>query len=226
MSSKRRIHARWRSLAAVLGLALVIGAAPAHAQLQGPLLGQDFAPTSDRGRNTSVLERERPEYEAPGIREGGFILYPRLSLGTGYSNNVYGVTNNKTDDVFFAVDPSLSVQSDWGTHALSFLAGGRFRRFASETPKNENGFNVSGAGRLDIDRATAFDAGAGIEKLYEQRSSGSFPINALASVPFYRTNVFGRLTRQGGRVRGALGIDYNRLSFGDVAAIGGGTLSQ
>jgi hypothetical protein len=196
------------------------------AQLQGSLLGSEYAPPADRGRNTSVLERERPEYEARGIREGSFLIFPRIVIGGGYSDNVYGLTTNEQDDAFLAVDPSVSVESQWGRHALTFQGGGRFRRFAEETPKNETGFNAAANGRLDIDRATTFNAGASIQKLYEQRASGSFPVDALASVPFYRTSGFGRLTRQGGPIRGILGIDYDRLSFKNVRAIGGGTLVQ
>lgn len=210
----------------ILASAAVFAAAPAAAQLQGPLLGSEFSPPSDRGRNTSVLERERPDYEAPGIREGAFLIYPKVVVGGGYSSNVYGLKTDKADDAFLAVDPSVFVESQWGTHALNLEAGGRLRRFADETPKNESGYFARANGRLDIDRATSYEGGTSIEKQYEQRSSGSFPVEALASIPFYRTNVYGRFTRQGGRIRGIVAADYNHLAFDNVRALGGGILNQ
>ena len=201
-------------------------ATPASAQLYGPILGSEFQPSSDRGRNTSVLERERPEYEAIGIRAGSFNIYPRVDIGTGYSSNVYGLTTDPKDDVFFVLDPSISAESDWGTHAVSAEAGARLRRFASESSKNETGYFARTDGRIDISRDLSYATGTSFEKLFEPRSSGSFPVDALASVPYYRTFAYGRLTRQGGRVRSILGVDFTHVDFDNVEAIGGGTLNQ
>lgn len=210
--------------AAALGLLLL--ATVAAAQSQGPLLEQEFTPPSDRGRNTSVLDRERPEFEARGIRQGTFLVFPKLEVGAAYSSNVFGLSNRAIGDAFLTVDPSLSVQSQWSTHSLSVNSSARIRRFATETPKNETGFQERLDGRIDFDRRTTLAGGTVFERLYEQRSSGSFPADALASSSFYRTKVFGRLAREEGSLRSILAADYTHLTFDNVAALNGGVLDQ
>ena len=42
-----------------------------------------------RGENVGVLERPRPGYEALGIRAGGFIVYPSLTLRAEYDDNLF-----------------------------------------------------------------------------------------------------------------------------------------
>ena len=205
----------------------VAWSAPAAAQsIDGGLLGSEFRPTADRGRNVSVRDRERPEFEATGIRAGSFDIFPRAEIGVGYSDNVYALETNRIDDAFLVFDPSILVDSDWGAHDVALYAAGRFREFASETAKNEEGFTLRGEGRLDIDRVTSANGGLSIDKLYEQRTSGSFPIDALASVPFYRTVGYGRLTRQNGRVRTILGGDVTWLKFDNVIGLNGRVLDQ
>jgi hypothetical protein len=41
---------------------------------------QDLASNFKRDKNTSVRQRPRPDYEAIGVKTGGFTLYPRVTV--------------------------------------------------------------------------------------------------------------------------------------------------
>ena len=203
-------------------------ATPAGAQqiLQGPLLSSDLPLEYDRGRNTGVLERERPDYEAEGIRRGAFIILPRVEVSGGYSDNVYGLSADKTGDAFLAVDPSVQVESDWTSHSLVASAGAQLRRFADQTRRNETGLYARAAGHLEITRAASLDTGAYAQRSYEQRYSGSFPTDALGNVEYVTAGSYLRGRYDFGRLRAFGSAEATRVNFNDVQAIGGGVIDQ
>lgn len=178
-----------------------------------------------RGRNVSVTERPRPDYEALGIRLSGFTLYPRVRLSGGYSSNVYGQEDGGTGDAFLAVDPSLSVNSNWSRNSLAINVGGAFRRFASQTPKNENGLNASAVGRLDLGDSYIQATGR-IRRAYESQYSGAFPVNAAESVQYVASTGEVRGVYQGGRIRLLAIGDVNRFTFRDSRALDGSNIAQ
>ena len=221
-----RANSRAASVGGALVLACVLGA-PARAQvLGGPLLGVELPLPYDRGRNTGVLDRERPEYQALGIRAGAFTVLPRVEAAAGYSSNVYGATDDEEADAFLAVDPTVTAESGWSVHSLSLSTGARLRRFADETPRDETGLFARADGRFDISRAAYVAAGAFAERAYEQRYSGSFPQNARGNVRYVNAGGYLRATYQAGRVGGTLAIDANALDFRDVRALDGGAIEQ
>jgi hypothetical protein len=213
--------------AATLGVALVAGAniQEAHAQ-SSPFLRGEIPFDYDRGRNTSVLERSRPEYATPGIPAGGFTLRPQVSVNVNATDNVYSVPTDKTGDVFFTISPEVRAASNWSRHRLSVEVGGEFRRFASETLKNENGWYGRLAGRVELGIDTTIDATARTEKLYETRFSTASSNNIQSSVPYRVTE--GRVLVQNsrGRFRLAASADYATYDFQPVSVFDGTVISQ
>src|SRR5262245_49078282 len=69
----------------------------------------------------SVLGRPRPGYDPLGIdlfagpNDPGspFVLYPSVTVTGGWDDNVFRDEDNKKDDFFVVVSPSLVLQSDW-----------------------------------------------------------------------------------------------------------------
>jgi hypothetical protein len=178
-----------------------------------------------RGRNVSVVERPRPDYEALGIRLNSFTLYPRVRLSGGYSSNVYGQENGTTGDAFAGVDPSLYINSNWSRNSLAIDVGGAFRRFASETPKNENGLNASAIGRFDLG-SSYIQATGRVRRAYESQYSGAFPVNAAESVQYVASTGELRGVYQGGRIRLLAIGDVNRFTFRNSRALDGSIIAQ
>jgi hypothetical protein len=178
-----------------------------------------------RGNNVSVLERPRPDYEAAGIRTGSFLTYPQLKLGAGYSDNVYGQENNGVGDAFFAIDPKVTVASDWSRHSLTFDGGAKLRKFAKQTAKDEDGWFADGTGHVDIGDSSIETTGR-IRRGYQSQNSGSFPVNSAQSIPFMQSSAEVRGTYQGARFRLVGFGDINRINFRNIRALDGTTLDQ
>jgi hypothetical protein len=212
----------WR----LICVAALLGATEASAQQFGPLLDVEIPFDMSRGRNVSVQERPRPETDALGIRRGAFFIYPKLEVGAGYTNNVYGSLNDKVSDAYFTITPSVNVQSQWSRHSLHFLAEGDLKRYAQETLRNENGYAFLADGRLDIIGESNIYALARYQKGYEAQYSGSFPANAAQSVPFERKSGTLRGTWQANRVRLIGNFDVNNFKYEDTLSISGTVLDQ
>lgn len=213
--------------ACILAFGAFAGTERAAAQVaSGPLLQSEIPFDYDRGRNTSVLERERPEYEALGEQIGVFTLQARVQVGAGYSDNVYGLPNQKVGDAFVAVDPAILLESDTANHQVSLSLNGQLRRFLDETPKNETGFGGRINGRLDISRDTQVIAGAGIQRAYEQVASSGFPSDAREPVEYLASSASLRFTRSAGNLRLTGMADVRDLNFQDVRAFDDSRIDQ
>ena len=105
----------------VLGPALgaLLAPAAASAQQSGePLLDTTLPPTYDRGRNVSVMDRERPELDPIGIHLGGFTALPSVQFGLGETDNALLTQTERKHDGFVTVKPRVLVRSNWSVHEL------------------------------------------------------------------------------------------------------------
>lgn len=213
------------ALAGILSIpfaANVSEAQTADANLVLPNLPLDF----DRGKNTSVLQRDRPEYQAQGVRAGSFLLYPKVELGGGATDNAYQVENNTQSDVYALVAPSISANSNWATNELNFNAGARLFRYASETQRNQTNYNFDANGRFDATRSLSFNGLLRTARSTEPRSSAASPQDAAGSIQFQQSTASIGSAYAGARVRGQLAVSIDDFSFSDVRAFSGAIISQ
>lgn len=220
---------------ALLGLTVLVGmgvADCAAAQtldtqtVQATFLGNEIPYDFNRGANVSVLERDRPEYEAVGIAVGGFDLFPKVETGIGYLDNVFATKTNKQSDGYFILDPSLTLRSDWSRHYLAFTTGAQLREFFNQSTENEEDAYAQVDGRLDVNSDNMVYGGAYVRKAYEERSSGGYPVGAAAPVEYVQSGGYLRAQHEGGRFKltAAQGVDH--FSFDSVPALAGGDIYQ
>lgn len=216
---------RLRSLAPPLcSAATLFAACPAAAQSLGAgFLESEIPWDVSRGENVGVLDRPRPDYEAAGVQEGSFTLYPRVTTGLGFTTNAYAQKHDKVGDGFATLDPSVTLQSDWTRNALGLTASAALRRFFDQTPRNENGFDVTANGRLDLGSDT-LSAQASILRGYSQQYAGDYPINAKESFQYTIKTAQVRDAWQGARFRVIGSADVNRITFNDPETLDGGHL--
>jgi len=69
-------------------------------------------------RLTTVKSRARPESDAVGIRSGGFMILPTISVSESYNDNILASESNTRDDLITDLEPAIIVKSDWNRHAL------------------------------------------------------------------------------------------------------------
>src|SRR5271154_4394762 len=87
--------------------AAVLAAAPARADGTAPSASDD-----------SVMNRQRPDYDAPGIPVGGFVLKPALDVGVSADSNVFRSPAPVDGDVFYVLRGGFDLRSNWGRHEL------------------------------------------------------------------------------------------------------------
>lgn len=141
--------------------------------VQAQTIGSSKQPGTNfsRGKNVSVRERPRPDYEATGQKAGGFTIYPRVTVDLEHNDNIYAVATDETDDNIWRVKPEVAVRSDWSRHALGFFAGGNVIRYADNSRENAEEYTVSGNGRLDVSRGSSVSGMAQYQHLIEPRTA-------------------------------------------------------
>ncbi len=143
-------------LAAYLALALVFAAHQATAQ--------------EVRRGQTVDDRARPDYDAPGLRTGAFVLHPSLDVGLAYNDNILAEDANETDDLIGIFKPRVQLDSDWSRHALQLSAEGRIGRYDDNDSEDYEDWLLGVDGRLDVG-LSRLNFAAGYDSLHEERTS-------------------------------------------------------
>jgi len=202
----------------LVGLFCVMGASLPSSYAYGQTITANVFDTVvpfsyNRGRNESVTDRARPDYEAIGVPLGGFMVFPTIKAQLGSSDNVYQTADNRVSDGFVMISPKVKIASNWAVNSLVFEASGNFKRFFKETPRNENGWVTGLSGKFSIDPEKTVGFTVRTQRYYESQFTGaaqnniSTPVRAQAS-----TAALSAETRMA-RVRGVLAGDFTHVNF-------------
>lgn len=217
----RLINRAVASLAAG-SVALVTGGAAA-AQAVAPVAAVD---NFSRNRNTSVQQRARPDYEAPGLRSGGFLLYPRMEVQVERNDNIYAVEVNEADDTVAHLRPELSIESDWNQNFLSAYARGSFNRFADFESENTDEFGVGSAARIDVARGANIGLGADFTSSFEPRTAPDSPDNAVEPTDLDTSQAYVSASRAAGHVKLTGRADWRAFDYDDGRTGAGAVIEQ
>jgi hypothetical protein len=217
--------------------AMVLGFAASGLMLSGDGLAQatpqaasqateSKAPLPDEvPRGATVVDRSRPDYDAAGIRLGGFLLYPGLAVQESYNSNIYATQNNRRDDFITTISPSLDLRSNWNNHALRLHADTALARYADHQSENYTDYTLLTDGRVDVLRDLRLFGGAGVARRHEARSS---PDNQGGTEPteytVYSANA--AIEKVFNRMSVRLDGKGERYAFSDVQNSSGGTIGQ
>ena len=180
----------------------------------------------DRGRNVSVTERARPESNPVGLPAGGFTILPSLDIQPGYTDNVYQNDDNKVDDAFVNLAPRVLIRSNWLRNSLQFEGSGNFIRYATESPRNQNGWSLATRGRYDVGSIVTLNAGLDTARMYESQFTGAAITDVRSPTPFQRSQVRFLADARFAQVRVVAAGTYANFDFKSVSTLAGTTLSQ
>jgi hypothetical protein len=180
-------------------------------------IGDDVPIVAKRARKKAL----KP-YAAQGVREGAFLLYPSLEIGSVVTSNVRNSTSKPRADVGLRLKPTLRFESDWTRHSLTGSVSLEGEQFLKDTSiKSRNG-TAEAALRLDIRRTTTAD----IDWNYSGTSTGigsrELPATATGSRFDQSFGARAAITHDFGGLEGRLRLGLSRSLFGDVALNGGG----
>ena len=175
-----------------------------------------------RGKNVSVMERPRPDYEAIGVILGGFTVYPKIEIDGTASNNLLATDSHPKADVGVIASPSVYLQSNWGRHSLSAVASVQDQSWAKNPSQDETAWTLRTDGRIDIHGDSYIGFGASANQSYEDPGSVLTQNTAAKPVRDTTNGVYARALYGGDRLRAALDADFYTYDFYDVPKIGGG----
>lgn len=201
-------------------LPLLFGAAALLAGTSTAVIAQELQ------RGASILDRPRPELDPLGIRQGGFLIFPKIELGTTYDDNVFASDTNEEGDFLFQVLPSVAVRSDFNRHQLRFGAGADIGRYADNTSENYVDYFVTGGGRFDITGESAVSLDLAHRKLHDDRGDPDTPDAASEPVEFTRSGAELEYTQRFNRFLTSFSVGAENEDYDDVASIGGTILDQ
>lgn len=168
-------------------------------------------------RKQGIADRPRPQYDAVGIRAGGFIIYPDLTFVQMYDDNIFSQESNTTSDFIAIVSPQIQAKSNWSRHELDFSARGDIGRYFDKGSENYEDVLLESLGRYDISRDSNIFGGVSYASRHEDRGSPD-------DVQGINPTIFETLTPQIGffqklgRFKVRLVGDLHRFDFRDVAS--------
>jgi hypothetical protein len=119
--------------------------------------------------NVPVTARPRPDFDPLGIRAGGFLIYPSVTVGSSYDTNVFATKDDTKDDFIFNFLPQVVVRSNFPRHAIAWTTEADIARYVTETDEDYEDFGTALNGRLDITRSNRLTAGAAFARGHDSR---------------------------------------------------------
>lgn len=208
---------------------LVVLAGTASAQsVGGVVTGAADASVDNfsRSRNTAVSARPRPDYEAPGIRAGGFLVYPRVELSAETNDNIYATSANTVDDTILHVRPEVAIESDWSRNLLTAYVRGSVNRYADNEDENTEEYGFGGAGRIDVSRLSNIGVGADYTSSFEPRTAPSAARNAVEPTALDTVQAYINGSRSSGYLKLSGRADWRSLDYEDGRTGAGTVIDQ
>ena len=104
----------------------------------------------NRGENVSVRERPRPDYQPEGIHLGGFMVYPKLTLGAAFDDNIYAQQSGAVSDAIFTVAPEIDFQSTWSRNALAGYVRDSQSFYVNHSGEDVNQYGAGLSGKYEF----------------------------------------------------------------------------
>ncbi|MBB4186034.1 outer membrane beta-barrel protein [Sinorhizobium terangae] len=190
-----------------------------------PALDEDFNRLNRREETIDGLRTRIDPYEgqAPGIRIGTFVLKPALSETFNHERQKTGSQSESRSFIETGLKGSLT--SDWSRHQLSVTGEGVLQNNTSGEGEEEPRADVDAELRLDLSDQTTARLTTGYSFEREDANDPNAIANAetQSGVNIYRLGA--AVERDYGLIRGSLGVDFERRTYGDVELDNGTSLS-
>lgn len=206
-------------------IAAVLASGAASAQTAAPAPDAAVSGQPDTAATTQSTTPAKPAavgtdpYEALGIRAGGFILYPALTITGGYTNNASASAGGRPSG-FTTVAPELVIQSDWDRHAATLTLRGAYEKFSDDATADAPTASAKGTVRLDLADDWQADFDAGIDYRQDSLTDPAYPngFDDPSPVKEYTSSV--SVSGGPGRTKFTLGANLDRSVYGESAYSG------
>ena len=173
-----------------------------------------------------VMDRPRPDYDAKGLPLGAFRLKPALDVAAASDDNVFDTETDTQSDIFYVINPSFDLASDWSRHKLEIMGGLTRYQYQDQGSESRTDWNLGASGRLDVLRGTYLEGETSYAVMHEPRYSPDEPGGASEPTEYAQYHAAASITHGVNRFALQLGGSYDELRFDDTPLIGGGTFSN
>jgi hypothetical protein len=170
----------------------------------------------DRGNNTSVRERARPNYDPAGIAIGAFTLRPTIEFELGTSDNVFRTATAKQSAETITVRPKFRLASNWSVHALEVYGGLAQTDVSGASTESRLEREYGAAGRLDIQRGSRVQVAVRRFSGRESRGVIGSPIDTVRPIEYRETSGSLSGVWELSRIRLAATVSALELDYDDV----------
>lgn len=157
-----------------------------------------------------VAERSRPDFDPRGLRLGGFLLFPSVTVGMLATDNIFASNTGEESDIALTISPQAELRSQWSRHQLNAAIGVNIAQFNDFDTENYEDFFANVGGRLDITRSSQVISGLNYNQGHESRGTADANVNINQDVTTLES--FG----------GYLGYihNFNRVTVRAIGSIG------
>lgn len=184
--------------------------------MHGLVVAQAHAQSFIRDRNESVEERSEQLFPTKGIEVGAFHLFPALTTGIQFDDNLRGTIEDTEQGVIAFARPGMRLESDWGRHELVVEAGVNKREVFQASDQSTLDASIGGTARYDALTQLPITGFAQFASRNELRTAGSAG-GALVVEPIAYTQVGlgAGLEREFARFRARSSVENKTLDYDD-----------
>lgn len=157
-----------------------------------------------------------------GIHMGGFMLYPELTVGGQYNDNVFAVNTGAQSDVSLDVHPSLRLDSTWSHLLISLKAQYDMTRYNKLSQQDTDDYLGRFETKFDLDADTQLDATTEFGHFSELPGNTNITANAAQPTEYNRWNSTIGIKHVFNRLQIDVGGDFTTLRYSNTPAVGGG----
>jgi len=132
--------------------------------------------------------REAENYDAKGVRLGGFKFFGTLEADEVFNDNINATSNAQGRQAAFIqlINPTLELKSDWNNHMLNAYAKGGFGLYSvNPSLNNYQDVSVGADGRLDIQRNWNVYGGGSWNRRHDEFGTPNTPTGIGLPVTVY-----------------------------------------
>ena len=164
----------------------------------------------------TVLSRDRPEYNAQGIRAGAFVIRPGLDEEAGYNSNVVGGSFEGKGSSTLDSSGSVSVNSDYSRNNFGVTAAVTNDEYFDVPRMSHTDYNASLGGGLNLGRDLLYGSVSyynANEEPYDIGAYGNSLIQLNKPLNFNITDFRTSYNTELGRFTLTPNVDYQLLRF-------------
>ncbi|MBB1249886.1 outer membrane beta-barrel protein [Rhizobium sp. G21] len=188
-------------------------------------LRQDLGRQNLSEQTVDGLRARRPESEeTPGIPVGAFTLRPTITGGAGFEREKSSDRTKTRSYLQTGLKGSLT--SNWSEHELRIDTNGTWQKTLSGFKSDDPEGSINAALRLDISNDMIANLTAGYSLEREDIGDANAIDGATNQAEVATWTAGASITRDLGLIRGTLGVDFERETYGDATLSTGQRLDQ